>query len=381
MTAAWLNAVGTATPPHDVHAPFVAYARTLLQSPREQTLFDRMAERSGIAHRYSVLQPGRLEAGEVDAEGFYRPGAFPGTAARMQRYVQEALPLALRAVGALAPDESTTRSLLQGVTHLVVASCTGFVAPGLDVQLQDALALAPDVQRTMIGFMGCAAAVPALRVAAHTVRAEPGARVLVVNLELCSLHLHESHSLESLLSFLLFGDAASAAIVSAASQGAELLDFRSMLLPQSRRLITWDIGDRGFEMQLSGLVPARIAQALAAECAAQTHEQLAHDQPAASPGLLRGLAPAAVDLWAVHAGGRTVLDAVQKGLALDKAALATSRGVLNDIGNVSSVTVMCVLQRMLAAAVPGAAGSLGMAMAFGPGLSAETLRFRIGAAT
>jgi len=362
MPAAWLQRVGTATPRHDVHAAFIAYARTLLRTDRDRLLFDRMAERSGISHRYSVLRPGMLDEGEVDAGGFYRPGAFPGTAARMRLYAAEALPLALQAVHALAPPDELAARLAR-VTHLVVASCTGFMAPGLDVQLVDALGLRPDLQRTMVGFMGCSAALPALRTAAHAVRAERDALALVVNLELSSLHLHESHELPELLSFLLFGDAASAALVGSEPQGAELLDFQSLLLPDSRELITWHIGDQGFDMHLSGLVPGHIAEALAAE--------RLNREPAA---LLRGLAAADYPLWAVHAGGRTVLDAVQHGLALPPAALADSRAVLQAVGNVSSATVMFALRRMVAAPRPGA---LGLALAFGPGLSAESMRFRM----
>ncbi len=362
MANAWLQRIGTATPRHDVHAAFVAYARTLLQGERERLLFDRMADRSGIAHRYSVLAPGRLERGEIDTAGFYRPGQFPGTAARMALYEKEALPLALHAVHALAPaDELAAR--LARVTHLVLASCTGFSAPGLDVQLIDALGLPPTVQRTVVGFMGCSAALPALRVAQQAVRADPDAQVLVVNVELCSLHLHESHSLEELLSFLLFGDAASAALVGAEPQGAELIDFQSQLLPDSRGLITWHIGDHGFRMHLSGLVPGRIAEALGAERDRRD-----------TAGLLRGRRAQDIGLWAVHAGGRTVLDAVQNGLALPAAALADSRAVLNAVGNVSSATVMFVLRRMLGTARPG---QHGLALAFGPGLSAESMRFRI----
>ncbi|MFS8064660.1 MAG: hypothetical protein ACMG5Z_08720, partial [Luteimonas sp.] len=186
MASAYLQRIGTATPPHDVHAAFVGYARTLLGSDRERQLFDRMAERSGIAHRYSVLSPGRLEAGEIDAAGFYRPGAFPGTAERMALYVPEALKLALAAVRALAPADALDARLAR-VTHLVVASCTGFVAPGLDVMLVDALGLSGDVQRTVVGFMGCSAALPALRIAQQAVLADPAAQVLVVNVEMCSL--------------------------------------------------------------------------------------------------------------------------------------------------------------------------------------------------
>jgi predicted naringenin-chalcone synthase len=361
MTA-WLQRIGTATPPHDVHAAFIAYARGLLQGDRHRQLFDRMAERSGIAHRHAVLRPGRLAAGEVDAAGFYRRGNFPGTAERMALYETEALTLALHAVHALAaPDDLA--ALLARVTHLVVASCTGFVAPGLDVALIDALGLNDDVQRTLVGFMGCSAALPALRVAQQAVCADSDALVLVVNVELCSLHLHESSNVEELLSFLLFGDGASAALVGAQPAGAELLDFRSKLLPDSRGLITWDVGNRGFEMRLSGLVPGRIAEALLAEV-------LRGD----ASGLLRGQRAADYALWAVHAGGRSVLDAVERGLALPPAALADSRAVLRAVGNVSSATVMFVLRRMLASAPPGA---LGMALAFGPGLTAESMRFRI----
>lgn len=362
MSTAWLQRIGTATPRHDVHEAFLGYARTLLASDRDRQLFDRMAERSGIAHRYSVLRPGRLAAGEVDAAGFYRTGHFPGTAARMALYETEALTLALHAVHALAAPDDLAAQLAR-VTHLVVVSCTGFTAPGLDVQLVDALGLPTDVQRTVVGFMGCSAALPALRVAQQAVCANPDALVLVVNVELCSLHLQESDDLQELLCFLLFGDGASAALVGAAAVGAELLDFQSRLLPGTRDLITWDIGSQGFEMHLSGLVPSRISEALTTE------------RDRRDPGGLLGDSRAGqIPLWAVHAGGRTVLDAVQVGLALPPSALVDSRAVLQAVGNVSSATVMFVLRRMLATARPG---ERGVALAFGPGLSAEAMHFRL----
>lgn len=362
MTSAYLQHIGVATPRHDVHAAFVDYARRLLGSERERQLFERMVERSGIDHRWAALRPGRLDAGEVDADGFYRRGAFPGTAERMALYAPQALDLALRAVHALAPPDELAARLAR-VSHLVLASCTGFAAPGLDVELIDALGLKDDVQRTVVGFMGCAAALPALRVAQLAVRDDADALALVINVELCSLHLQESHAVDELLSFLLFGDAASAALVGSQAVGAELLDFRSRLLPASRELLTWDIGSHGFLMRLSGLVPGRIAEALASEAARRDRG-----------GLLRGRRAQDYALWAVHAGGRTVLDAVQRGLDLQPQALADSRAVLQAVGNVSSATVMFVLQRMLAAARPGAQG---LALAFGPGLSAESMHFRM----
>ena len=349
-----INRIGTAVPGHDVHLPFLGFARTLLRDDRARLVFDRMAERAAIAHRYSPLRPGCLEAGEIDKDGFYKRGAFPTTAARMRLYEPLARTLALQAVDALDLGAGDR------LTHLVVASCTGVAAPGLDLQRADRLGLAATVQRSLIGFMGCSAAVPALRVACEAVRADPAARVLVVNCELSTLHLQETSDLETVLSFMLFADGASAALVTADPVGLAIEDFRSAIIPDSAGLITWHIGDQGFDMHLSGKVPGRIASVLR------------RDLEGDGPGLLRGESPRAYECWAVHAGGRTVLDAVEIGLSLEPAALRHSRGVLHDFGNMSSATVMFVLARMLAEP----RGARGLAMAFGPGMVAETFRFR-----
>ena len=352
MTTAHINAINTAVPPHDVHAAFMAFARTLLPTERGRTLFDRMAERSGIGHRFSFFRPGVPGATHVDADGFYRRGDFPGTAERMARYATQAVELAVQAAQPLPLD---------GVTHVVVASCTGFTAPGLDQMLAERLGLSHGVERSLIGFMGCYAAVPALRTAHHIVRSEPDARVLVVNLELCTLHMQETPDLETILSFLLFGDGATAALVTKDVNGIALRDFRAAHLPDTQDLITWKIGDQGFDMHLSGKVPGRIGTALRAE--AERNDQ---------DGMLREWKLADIPHWAVHAGGRTVLDAVELGLRLAPACLAPSRAVLEAVGNVSSATLMFVLNRML-----GGAPGRGLGMAFGPGLCAETFRFQV----
>ena len=352
MTTAHINRIGTAVPPHDVHEAFVVFARTLLADDRSRYVFDRMAERAEISHRYSFLRPGEPGAVKVDADGFYRRGAFPGTGTRMARYETDAVGLAVQATARLGVAE--------GITHLVVASCTGFTAPGLDQLIADRLGLGGSLERTLVGFMGCYAAVPALRTAHHIVRSDPAARVLVVNLELCTLHLQETSDLERVLSFLLFGDGATAALVTADAQGIALHDFHATTIPDTQDLITWRIGDQGFDMHLSGKVPARIATALRAE--AERND---------AGGLLRGQDLASVVHWAVHAGGRTVLDAVGAGLRLPYDALRYSRAVLHDVGNVSSATLMFVLARILAQDVAGP----GVGMAFGPGLCAETFRF------
>ena len=349
-----INRIGTAVPEHDVHLPFVAWARTLLNDEKRRHLFDRMVERCGIEHRFSVLQPGMAGIDDTSASGFYVRGRFPSTAERMGQYERHATALALDAVAALGKDP-------RSFSHLVLASCTGFTAPGLDQIVAARLGMSVTLERTLVGFMGCYAGVSALRTAFHIVRSDPAARVLVLNIELCTLHLQDTPDLEAILSFMLFADGASAAMVSADEEGFGIIDFSSVTLPDSEDLITWRIGDQGFDMRLSGKVPGRIATAL--------RRELERDDNA---GLLRGQATEQIDLWAVHAGGRSVLDGVEQGLQLGHAALDWSRDVLRDFGNMSSATIMFVLDRMLRGS---SAPKNGLAMAFGPGLCAETFRF------
>ena len=347
----YVNRVATATPANDVHQAFIDFARDSLPHPKERRVFERMAERSGVAHRFSTFVPTPEPGPALDTDGFYRRGAFPGTAARMARYEREATGLAVQAVERLVPGP---------VTHLVVASCTGFTAPGLDQRIAETLALGGSLKRSLVGFMGCYAAVPALRIAADAVRADPSARVLVVALEMCTLHLQETSDLETVLSFLIFGDGAAAALVTSDPHGLSLDAFHAVTVPGTEDLITWRIGNQGFDMHLSGQVPAAIATALRAEVDRNDNE-----------GILAGRHPDEIALWAVHAGGRSVLDAVEQGLRLSGDALATSRSVLNDVGNVSSATLGFVLERMLAGSQTGP----GLAMAFGPGMCAETFQF------
>jgi predicted naringenin-chalcone synthase len=309
-----------------------------------------MAARSGIAHRWSVLPD---DVTPIEPGGFYDDPAWPGTAARMTLYAQHAPGLALAAIERLADTVA-----IDGITHLVVASCTGFVAPGIDQIIARRLGLSASVERLLIGFMGCYAAVAALRSARHIVRSDAAARVLVVTVELSTLHLQRTTDLEAVLAMLQFGDGAAAALVTAEPGGFAIQRPFATTLADSHDLIRWAITDEGFAMHLSGEVPGRIAIALADEAFAL-----------AATG---GSAPDAVDGWAVHAGGRSILDAVERALALSPDALAASRAVLADNGNMSSATLMFVLARMLA----GPPVKDGVALAFGPGLAAEGFAFR-----
>lgn len=354
MTAVFINRIATAVPPHDVHAAYLNFMTPALPAGRTRAIFTRMAGRAEISHRYSVLHEEGLVEAESPRQGFYRRGAYPATAARMRMYERHAPDLAEQAVARLELGALERAR----ITHLVLASCTGFVAPGLDQILASRLGLNPDLQRTVIGFMGCAAAVPALRLAEATVRAMPQARVLVVNIELCTLHLQETADLEAALAFMLFADGCAAALVTAEPAGAKLENFRSRLIAGTADHITWHIGDQGFLMHLSGQVPAKITQAL-------------RDDP---EFVLQGEGSQAIEHWAVHGGGRTVLDAVQNGLNLRADALAASRAVLRAHGNMSSATIMFVLAGILA---QGRAGGRGLAMAFGPGMVAEVFGFTL----
>jgi alpha-pyrone synthase len=346
-----ITAIATAAPRHDIHSAFIGWAGAQLSNPTERALFARMAKRSGIAHRYSVLPIGPSGESPVEAGGYYAQSPLPSTAARMLTYADLGPALAEQAVAALGNAFEPA-----AITHLVVASCTGFVAPGIDQILAQRLGLPSTVERLLIGFMGCYAAVTALRTARHIVRSEPDAKVLVVTVELSTLHLQSSAALEPLLAMLHFGDGAASALVTAHGTGLCLGEGLSATLPASESLIRWAIGDQGFAMHLSGDVPMRLEHALA--------------EPDFQSRICGPLPKNAIASWAVHAGGRSILDAVERGLGLTEDALAASRQTLRDFGNMSSATLMFTL-----AALMETKPSSGIALAFGPGLAAEGLRY------
>jgi len=346
--SAFVEAIGTAVPPHDVHAAFLDWARRQLAGRREAMLFDRMAARSGIGHRWSVLP---VESAATGWAEFYDAANWPGTAARMAVYAQEAPELACTAIERLGEQTA-----LDGITHLVLASCTGFVAPGIDQIIARRLGLPPSVERLLVGFMGCYAAVAALRSARHIVRSDPSARVLVVTVELSTLHLQQTTDLESILAMLQFGDGAAAALVTGEPGGFAIGRPFATTLADSHDLIRWAITDEGFAMHLSGEVPQRIAEVLSDET---------------FTAAVIGCRASDIDGWAVHAGGRSILDAVERTLDLPPNALEASRAVLAENGNMSSATLMFVLARLLA----GPPIRSGVALALGPGLAAEGFAF------
>ena len=353
MTTAHINRIATAVPAYDIHRPFIDLAESMITSDSVRSIFRRMVRLSAIEHRYSFVQPVADSKGEWrDADGLYEQGKFPGTARRMQAFERFAPRLARCALDKLNLSDGERRS----ISHVIVTCCTGLYAPGLDFDIVAHLGLDTSVERTMIGFMGCYAAINALKSAHHIVRSVENARVLILSLELCTLHMQETDNLEQLLSFLLFADGCAAYLVSAQAEGLAIDSFTAITIPETGHLITWRVRELGFDMQLSGRVPGEIRRTLGQ----------------AGSRITRGRDPQAVDLWAVHPGGRTILDAVEQSLSLAPDALRHSRNILARYGNMSSASVVFVLDQIMRAARPG---ELGCAISFGPGVTAETMLF------
>ena len=313
-----------------------------------------MVRMSAIEHRYSFLQPIACENGKWrDAEDLYATGNFPGTARRMEAFEKFAPQLAACALNKL----SLSLEERKAVTHVIVTSCTGLYAPGLDYDIVNHLGLNPSVERTMIGFMGCYAAINALKSAHHIVRSEPGSVVLILSLELCTLHLQETQNLEQMLSFLLFADGCAACLVSARPTGLGIDSFLALRIPETSHLITWKIRELGFDMHLSGQVPGEISRAM--------KEIGRHITRGKDPLQYRSLGRAS------RRSNRSRC-CRKRPWTSSRLLSAHSRDILARFGNMSSATVMFVLENVLRAA---ASGQRGCAMSFGPGVTAETMLF------
>lgn len=281
MESAYLQRIGVAVPDHDIHEKFVQFAEDMLLDSRAKALFRRLASKSGIRHRYSCLGSTQASSEDVpNAFEVYGAGNIPTTRRRMDIFERCAPLLLQQALDHLA----LTQDELSHVRHVIVTCCTGLYAPGLDFAILDHLRLPASTERTFIGFMGCYAAMNALRTARHIVRSNPKDAVLVVSLELCSLHFHPTQDMNDVLSFLLFADGCSAALVGSESIGLEMREFTTLQIEQSRDCITWRIGDLGFDMYLSSQVPRQICEGM---------KQYAAD-------LNNGHH---IELWAVHPGG------------------------------------------------------------------------------
>ena len=360
-----IKSIATGNPPlhrsQEYAASFMQRITSLPKPLRKR--IPQIYERSAIDFRYSCVEDYGREAEDFD---FYPPdwslSPAPTTRARNAKYREAVLPLA---------DDVARRALQESgvdaadVTHVIAVSCTGFFAPGLDIELVKRLGLPPDTRRTFIGFMGCYAAFNGLRVAHSFCQSHPDARVLLVCAELCTLHFQVDDSLESAIVNALFSDGAAAALLVSVPDAEEAgglvyTDGRTRLDDDSMEDMTWDIGDTGFLMGLSSRVPDVIARHL----------------PEYLEDLLKphGLSQSDVDFWAIHPGGRAIIDKAKEILDLDDAAVHDSLEVLRLHGNMSSPTILFVLKRILDRVRSGGLtpqNRVGVALAFGPGLTIE----------
>ncbi|HEX8504738.1 MAG TPA: type III polyketide synthase [Hymenobacter sp.] len=365
----YLGAIGTANPIHRIAQPQIAdfMAQALAFGDDDTRKLRALYRVSGIAHRYSVLP----DYGRTNGDYTFFPNTpglepFPSVGQRMAVYRREALPLATEAVRDClrqVPDVAAA-----SITHLVTVSCTGMYAPGLDIELVQALGLRPDVRRTCVNFMGCYAAVNAVKLADAFCLADANARVLIVSVELCTLHFQKSPEEDHLISNALFGDGAAACLVQATplpngASSLALQAFHCGLEPDGHDDMAWHINDFGFEMTLSSYVPKLIQRGI---------RKL-------TDGLLDSLPVQLADIrhFAIHPGGRKILETIEAGLGLTREDNRHAYRVLRDYGNMSSATVLFVLRDVLAHATPADHGAPVLSFAFGPGLTMEAMLLQL----
>ncbi len=347
-----LSNPGTPIPQAEI-SRFMQVAHQL--EPQERRKLDFLYRKSGIDSRHSVLDDFQKE--EVSDFTFFPKNKelnpFPGTAARMQVFEEKGPELAEQAVrSALLQAEVEANSL----THLILISCTGMVAPGLELDLMRRLDIPSSVERYCIHFMGCYAAFTGLRLADQLVKANPKARVLVVSVELCTLHFQKEYTEDNLLANSLFGDGAAAAVVMQSEKGLQIKNYFSEVLWEGEKDMAWKIGDFGFEMRLSQYIPSLLNQGIRR---------------------LRDLFEAKFNFSkvrhvAIHPGGKQILIQVQEAFGLSPEVNRHALEVLRTCGNMSSASILFVLERMLQdSSIQGDILALG----FGPGLTLETTHY------
>ena len=330
----------------------------LTDSEKEKELLTKLYKGTEIYKRHTVIDDYDKDPSEYT---FYPPTPNlqpePSTMKRNDLYIKEAKRLTLKASQQLLDELPDFDKSL--ITHVITVSCTGFVAPGLDFFLVRDLGLNPAINRTNIGFMGCQGAFPALKMARDICIANPDARVLVVNVELCSVHLQQKKELDIVVSNALFADGISAALISTHKDDAPgpkytLEKFATSFAANTENDMAWRIGDEGFLMKLSVYVP-RIVQ----ENIKPLMDKLFEES---------GIKQDEIDIWAIHPGGRAILEKSEEALGITKEDLDSSYRIMHDYGNMSSVTIMFVLEDILKDSKKK--GNV-FAAAFGPGITVE----------
>lgn len=330
----YITDISTALPKRTIRQQdFAEYYSSCTDDALVKRQINLVCKRSGIDKRHTVVQDlSTLNSQSIDDT--------------MQSFHNQASILAIEAVKGL----QLTSVQLHEITDLIMISCTGMQAPGLEFDLIKHFDLSTDIRRYNINFMGCYAAITGLRMA-KDICSSPGRKVLLVSVELCTLHFQQVFHPDYILSNSLFADGAAAAVISSeANKGLHLDDSASRIIPNSEKDMSWRISPNGFLMTLSNEIPNFIKELI-------TNDNL----------YKRDLKPLQ---WAVHPGGRQILDSIETAMDLDKTKLQFSREVLRDHGNMSSATILFILQKFLYSSDDQEDI---IACAFGPGLTFESL--------
>ncbi len=358
----FIRGLGTAVPTHTVtQTEAAALARKVIcQNEQQERLLTALYRKAGVNVRHTVLPYQTalrwlpVQSGDVEAAA-RTVTRGPTTGERMQLFAEHAAPLAEQAAREALTDAKVDA---RSITHLITVTCTGFYAPGLDTALIKGLGLRPTTQRVQVGFMGCHGAINGLRVAQALTSANPAACVLLCAVELCSLHYCFHWDPEQIVANAIFADGAAAIVggnrMTEDDRAWNVLATGSCLLPDSEEAMTWRIDDYGFEMALQARLPDLIGEHLRPWLAAWLTEQ--------------GQSLDAIRSWAIHPGGPRILSAVENSLHLPRETTAASHEILAYFGNMSSPTVLFIIDRLRKAEAIRPCVALG----FGPGMFAET---------
>ena len=359
-----IKSIGTAVPQfkHEQDEILHFMSRIYAFNEKERRALKYLYHQSGISTRYSVLSD---YSQEPAAWTFYPPAEnlepFPSIEQRMKIFNRYAVGLSANAIRNCLENQLDP----QQITHLITVTCTGLSAPGLDLQLMELLDLPKNIFRTSVNFMGCYAAIHALKLADSLCKSDASAKVLIVCTELCTLHFQQLATTDNITSSLLFGDGSAAILVTGGQDktaGFPLIGFYGEVMPKGKQDMSWELSSTGFNMTLSSYVPALIEE---------DFEKLVN-QALDKQGMSRDQ----ITHWAIHPGGRRILEAITKSLSLTKEKLDTSYQVLRDFGNMSSPTILFVLKEILSGLDKTKKQTI-FGAAFGPGLTMET--FIIGA--
>lgn len=364
-----IAAIGTSTPQYRSrqHETAELICAGFQLKPAEKRLLKSIYKATGIEYRHSVLSDYCKKPGELEFFPNNPEAPYPTTSARMQVYKNNALNLAVAAVQNCLnniPQFNTNT-----ITHLITVSCTGMYAPGIDFELVEKFKLSSNIKRTAINFMGCYGAFNALKLADSICKAEPNAKVLIVSVEICTIHFQKNMAIDNMIANSIFADGAAAVIIQdkqKLNKYFALESFYCDLIPEAQQQMAWCISDSGFDITLSSYVP----------------DTIQHGIPSFTEKLLQqyGISFANIDFFAIHPGGLKILQACEKSLNINEHDNRYSYQILKSYGNMSSATILFVLKAIWDDIDTANQNNSIFSCAFGPGLTLESMILKIGVA-